>query len=73
MSNIVKILKNEYGKSDNAVDNRIFQHRNLDPRVKAAYTVKLMRAIANCRTAEELKIFFARRYEMDRKYKEILI
>jgi len=70
MSKIVKILKKEYGNNSNAVDNRIFQHRNQSDAINLAHKHKLQRAMMNCRSLEELERFFKRRYEMNMRYKE---
>jgi len=72
MAKIVKILKKEYSDTSNAVDNRIFQHRNQHRHIMSAYLSKLLRACANCRNDAELQVFWNRRAEMYNKHKEIV-
>ena len=72
MNKIVKIMKKEYENSENVIDNRIFQHKNLCPRIEMAYVTKLLRAMANCRTDQELKVFWDKRAESYNRYKNFI-
>ena len=51
-----------YAKSDDqAIDNYEFLHKNLNKQIEDKYYTKMARALSNCRTINELLLFFNER------------